>query len=229
VNAVSKIISAMKWPLLLLLTPLLSCKKEEASQPGLSEARYSITITGQWVAPQFTVPGGAHYTTFIGMVHNSAASLWMEGVKASPGMEVLAETGGGAPVLAEIDSTIKARNGLALLLFVAPPANGSSSVNMYCNSNFSRVSFASMLGPTPDWFVGVNNINLYANNRWIADTTINLYVYDAGTEDGDIFGYNNPATTPQQNIHLLKAAEATVLVNGNAVLPPIATARFTRQ
>jgi Spondin_N len=214
---------------LILSILLLSCKKETTDQPAFTEARYTVTITGRWVAPQFTVPAGVHYTTFIGMVHNSAALLWKEGIKASAGMEVLAETGGGGPVLAEIDSTIKTKNGLALLLFVAPPANGSSNVNLYCNSNFSRVSFASMLAPTPDWFTGLSNVNLYANNKWVADTIINLYAYDAGTEDGDVFGYNNPASMPQQNIHILQPAEATVLANGNPTLAPIATARFVRQ
>jgi len=86
-----------------------------------------------------------------------------------------------------------------------------------------------MLGPTPDWFVGVSGINLYNNSKWVADTTINLYTYDAGTEDGDMFGYNNPATTPQQNIHILQASQARVLANGNPALAPIATARFVRQ
>jgi Spondin_N len=208
---------------------LFSCKKEDTVVAStFAEARYTVTITGQWKAPAFTVPGGAHYTTFIGMVHGSNASLWKDGTKASYGTEVLAETGGGAPILAEIDSMIRAKSALALLLFVAPSTIGSSTVNFYCNTNYSRVSFESMLGPTPDWFVGVSGIELYNNNRWIGDTTINLYAYDAGTEDGDVFGYNNPASVPLQNIHVLQASQATVLANGNAVLAPIATARFQK-
>ena len=86
-----------------------------------------------------------------------------------------------------------------------------------------------MLGPTPDWFVGVSAMNLYRNNSWISDTTVNLYPLDAGTEDGDVFGYYNPETVPRQNIHLLQASQATVLANGNPALAPIATARFTKQ
>lgn len=196
---------------------------------SFSEARYTITVAGKWTGPAFTVPGGAHYTTFTGMIHNSNAFLWKEAAKASYGMEVLAETGGVGPILAEIDSTINTRNGLSLLLFVAPSTAGSSNVNIYCNSNYSRVSFASMLGPTPDWFVGVSDINLYRGNSWVTDTTINLYAYDAGTEDGDVFGYSNPASVPLQDIHVLQASQATVLANGNPTLAPIATARFVKQ
>ena len=145
-------------------------------------------------------------------------------------MELLAEIGNGTTMLNEIDSMITARNASSLLLFVAPPTLiGTRMSSFYCNSNYPQVSFASMLGPTPDWFVGVSGINLYNKNNWVADTTVNLFAYDAGTEDGDIFGYNNPATIPQQNIHILQASQATVLANGNPVLVPIGRARFTKQ
>lgn len=214
-----------------LSTLLLSCKKEDITTPAsFSEARYIVTFTGRWNTPDFAVPGGAHFTTFVGMVHNSNAWLWKEGIKASPGTELLAEIGNGTTMLTEIDSMIIARNASSLILFTSPATlTGSRMSSIYCNSNYSQVSFASMLGPTPDWFVGVSGINLYKNSNWIADTTLNLYAYDAGTEEGDMFGYNNPATAPQQNIHILQASQATVLANGNPTLVPIATARFVRQ
>jgi hypothetical protein len=207
---------------------LFSCEKDEATAPLFSEARYTITVTGKWASPDFTVPAGAHYTTFVGMVHNSNAYLWKDGTKAGAGMELLAEIGNGTTMLVEIDSMITARNASSLLLFVAPALTGNRTASLYANTNYSFISFASMLGPTPDWFVGVSGINLYKNNTWVADTTINLYAYDAGTEDGDVFGYSNPASLPQQNIHILQASQATVLSNGNPGLTAIATARFTR-
>jgi hypothetical protein len=208
---------------------LFSCTKETTEPSTFSEARYMITITGQWSSPAFTVPGGAHYTTFIGMIHNSTASLWKDATKASYGTEVLAETGGGGPILAEIDSMVAEKNALSLVLFAAPATTGTAKVNFACNNNYSLVSFASMLGPTPDWFIGVSGVRLYRNSSWVTDTIINLYAYDAGTEDGDVFGYNNPASVPLQNIHPLQASQATVLANGNPVLAPIATARFVKQ
>lgn len=85
-----------------------------------------------------------------------------------------------------------------------------------------------MIAPSPDWFLGIHNLSLISNNEWIKDTLVNIYVYDAGTEDGDAFGYLNPATTPQQNVGLLQAAQATVLANGNPGLARMATVRFTK-
>lgn len=57
---------------------------------------------------------------------------------------------------------------------------------------------------------------------------VELLVYDAGTEDGDVFGYDSPASSPLQNVSLLKAINATVLANGNPVIGKIATLRFVR-
>ena len=207
----------------------VSCSKDKSTFTWISEARYDVTITSKWAAPAFTVPMPAHFTTFVGMVHNDKTSLWKEGGTASAGMEMLAELGNGTALLTEIESKITAGTASSLLLFLAPELTSSRSTSLYCNTNYTHVSFASMLGPTPDWFVGVSGINLYANQQWVSDTTINLYAMDAGTEDGDAFSTVNPATLPQQNIQVLAAANATVLSNGNPTLVPIATARFTKK
>jgi len=152
------------------------------------------------------------------------------GRTASPGTEMMAESGNVNTLLLEIDSMMMANNAISLIAFIPPAATGGTKqVSVYCNSNYPQVSFASMLGPTPDWFVGVSGINLYNKGQWTADTAISLYAYDAGTEDGDMFGYNNPASMPQQNIHRLQPSGAMVLANGNPTLAPIATARFQRQ
>ena len=206
-----------------------SCSKDNGSFSWTSEARYLVTITGKWSSPSFTVPPGAHFTTFVGMVHNNQSVLFKEGNLASPGMELLAEMGNGTTLLTEIDAAIATGKASSLLLFTAPDLTGSKTFSVYANSNFSQVSFASMLGPTPDWFMGVSGISLYNQNKWITDTTVNLYAFDAGTEDGNVFDYNNAATVPQQNITILKASNASVLANGNSSLVPIATARFLKQ
>ena len=206
-----------------------SCKKSVDAGNVIEDARYTITITSKWSSPDFTVPPGAHFTTFAGMIHNTNTFLWKENTLASFGVETLAETGGGGPILYEIDSIIATKNAASLIYFVAPPVTGSASVNILCTTAYSCVSFASMIGPTPDWFIGVSGLNLYANNRWVSDTTFNLLAYDCGTEDGDMFGYANPATVPQQKIHILTPGEATVLANGSNPLKPIATVRLQRK
>lgn len=206
----------------------VACKKEQNQISKFSEARYTIEITGKWTMPDFTVPSGVHFTNFTGMVHNNNTSLWQENMLASKGIENVAETGNTSLLLLEIDSIIREKKAISLIYFTPPGPVSTKTASVYCNSEFSFISFISMIAPSPDWFIGVSNFNLYNNEHWVNDTLIPLYVQDAGTEEGNIFGYNNPPTSPQQNIKLLTKEKGSVLTNGNDYLAPIATLRFKK-
>lgn len=206
-----------------------SCKKNEVIEPDFSETNYRIEITGKWKTPEFGVPAGAHFTYFTGTVHNATVHMWENGKYASKGVENIAEQGYVLDVIAEIDTNIANRKAISSFLIPPPDITNKITGNIYCNTNFSYVSCQSMIAPTPDWFVGVDALNLYPNKKWIADTTINLYVYDSGTEEGDVFSQANPATVPQQVIAKLTPSNASVLANGHTILAPIATIRFIKQ
>ena len=218
------------WFCLLAGLLILSCKKDYITNtPVFSEARYSVEITGKWKAPEFAVPGGVHFTTVLGMIHNNETYLWKENTKASFGVENVAESGNPNPMLSEIDSAIATGKAISLVVMTAPAPTGITKVNIYCNSNYSYISLETMLAPTPDWFTGLSGFNLFENKKWISDTKVNLYPYDAGTEDGDVFGYYNPESMPQKNVQLLTPLTASILANGNSALAPIATIRFTKK
>jgi Spondin_N len=224
----------MKLPFTLIilasLVSILSCTKPKNEEQGplYTEATYAIEVKGKWMLPEFTVPANVHFTNFAGMVHNANGELWKPGKLATKGVENVAEVGTTTVILAEIDSVIRTKNALSLIFFAPPSATGIKTSTIYCNSNYSFVSMASMIAPSPDWFIGLSGLNLYTNKKWVADTTVQLFVYDAGTEDGDVFGYSNPATMPQQFIKLLDASAATVLANGNTSLKAIAEIRLVK-
>ncbi|WP_407522436.1 spondin domain-containing protein [Lacibacter sp. MH-610] len=220
----------MKLPLLMpLLLLLFSCKKTKIiKESDYSEATYAIEVKGLWASPDFTVPAGVHFTNFAGMVHNADGELWKPGKLATKGVENVAETGSTTAILLEIDSVIRTKNALSLILFTPPSATGMKKSTIYCNSNYSMISVASMIAPSPDWFIGLSGLNLFTNKKWVADTTVQLFVYDSGTEEGDVFGYSNPPTTPQQPIKLLDASAATVLANSNSSLKAIAEIRLLK-
>jgi hypothetical protein len=205
-----------------------SCRKDDDNNDDFSEAVYRVELTGKWKAPEFGVPAGVHFTTFVGMVHNENARMWEEGGLASPGIENVAETGSATQALIEIDSVIRGKNASGVFTIPAPPPVGTSVRTIYANSNYTMVSFVSMIAPSPDWFVGINGVSLYNSKKWVADTLIQLYVHDAGTEEGDVFSLNNPASNPHKNIERLTATTGSVLANGNTSLSPIATVRFVR-
>ncbi len=208
---------------------LLACKKETIPENNFSEAVYKVTFTGRWVTPQFPIPPNAHFTPIVGMVHNSTASMFATGTLASSGVESVAEDGNAFPLIAAIDSLIGLKKVVSNPLFFLTPLSSASTITLYANSNYPLFSCMSMLAPTPDWFLGLHSFNLRPGGNWITDTTVNVYSYDAGTEEGDVFKQDNPATNPQQKITLLTPANASVLANGNAVIPPIATLRFVKQ
>ena len=181
-----------------------------------------------WTSPQFSVPTGAHVTTLIGMIHSGDTLLWKEGNLATAGLEDVAEVGSITKMNQEIDAIITKNKALSKFQITAPLITGIAETTLIFNTAFPYISFASMIAPSPDWFMGISSVRLFENNKWLDELDLNIRVYDAGTEDGDVFGYNNPSTFPQQPVAQLTPAIATVLANKNTSIAPIATIRFVR-
>lgn len=188
-------------------------------------ATYRVTFTGAFttdaLAAGVGVPGGAHFTTLIGSVHNQGVVFWERGGTASAGTEVMAETGrtgalGSEVVAAGQDSSSIIQQTLA--------GGGTSTVNfeVVVSGEHASVTVASMLAPSPDWFVGVSGLPLLgADGHWVHQVKVDLFPYDAGTENGERFSLNNDATTPQKTITSLRD---TGLFYGD----PVATLQFER-
>jgi hypothetical protein len=216
--------------LLAVVVVLAACKKETVISPSFSEAVYKVTFTGQWKTPQHALPPGAHFTPIIGMVHNNTTFMYKPGSLASLGVEAVAEDGNSFPLIREVDSLIALKKAVSNPIYFVTPINGPSTITIYCNDRYPLFSCMSMLAPTPDWFLGVNAVDLRrGTNNWASDTTIQVYAYDAGTEERDIFNQDNAPTVPQQPVTPLSPANASVLANGNATIAPVATLRFVRQ
>ncbi len=214
--------------LILLFFIVISCNKETNTipEPPQPEAFYKIILTMNWSSPPLGVPANAHFTRLIGMVHSKDSFLWKQ--KATIGLEFLAEVGSNGRLNNEIDSMIARQKALERFGINPPTVNGSIDSLFRFTTDYSCFSFASMIAPSPDWFIGINKYDLLVNNQWVIDKSVDLFVYDAGTEEGDVFGYNNLPTTPQQNISILNATNGMVLANGNQVISKIGTIRFIK-
>lgn len=218
----------------IIICCMVSCSKNAAEMavPIIkmdSIASYKIIVTGTWRMPQHTIPANDHFTGFIGMVHNSKAQLFQLGKMATTGVEAVAEIGYTGNMENEINTYIMAGHALKAFQFYLPTVTATDSIVVNVSSEKSLISFASMIAPSPDWFVGLESFNLIKDGEWLTDVTVNAPGYDAGTEEGDVFGYGNPATVPQQNVSYLTPANASVIANGNPVIAPFATVRFIRQ
>ncbi len=190
-----------------------------------SAATYSVTFQGSWTTTVTSggVPSGAHFTTLIGGVHNAGVTFLSEGGMASAGVELMAELGGTGTLANEV----RAAQPDALSVLQGSGGNigptSSSTINMITlTTDHPRVTLLSMVAPSPDWFVGVSGLSLLdAQADWLPSRTVNLYPWDAGTEEGTEFSLSNPATSPQGTITSLRGI-------GKFSNEPIATLTFTR-
>lgn len=217
-----------------------SCRKESEQMPAIiappaapvpieANASYKIIITGTWASPQHTIPPGFHFTKFVGLVHSPAAYIFHLGATASLGVENVAEVGNDIALNNEMDSYISSGKALNKFNITIPGITGNQFATVNVNTQHSLISFESMIAPSPDWFTGIDSYDLIQNGKWVTDVTVAVPGFDAGTEEGDVFAYNNPPTNPQQNVSVLTPANASVIANGNVVIAPFVTVRFIKQ
>ena len=187
-----------------------------------STAQYSVSFQGNWTTA--SVPSGvvssAHFTTLAGGLHSSSVSFWEPGGTATSGLESLAELGATTGFLNEV----RASSHTDTTISKSPSFSGTgvANFNITVKRTHPLITFATMIGPSPDWFVGLHGYSLMgAGNNWRESVTVDLFPYDAGTENGNGFSLSNPATVPQGVITSLKGVAPFSSV-------PMARITFTR-
>ena len=198
---------AKGWCLWMIPAVLAICLAGPATAQDTDTATYSVTFTGNWTdastTPANDLPGSAHFTTLIGAIHNSSVTFWSSGGTASPGIEVMAETGGTSTLRSEIEASSDAHT--VIQRGVSFGGTGTATFNITVPKDHPLITLTSMIGPSPDWFVGISGRSLLdSQNDWLSTVQIDLYPYDAGTEDGDTFSLSNPNTNPQGTITSLR-------------------------
>ena len=89
---------------------------------------------------------------------------------------------------------------------------GVTSFQFKVNTAFPYVSAISMIAPSPDWFVGIRDVNLYVGNTWADKLVFDLKLYDSGTDTGVTFGADN-ADGGKEIIALLTSFAADTDIN----------------
>lgn len=176
-------------------------------------ARYRVTFQSVW--SNSTHPGAypfnAHYSGLIGMTHNTDTKLFELGALASAGIISMAETGSKSRLITEVNAAINAGTGQHLISggsLGTSPASVSVEVNL--EMSHSLVSITSMIAPSPDWFIGVRDINLVTDGAWVSHLTIPVGVYDSGSDSGTNFTSSNQPTNPRMPIAMITTAPLAV-------------------
>lgn len=211
-----------------LISILSSCSDDDDVVIDLNATRYRVTVTANWtsVTHPTDYPSNAHFSPVIGMVHKAGASFFNKNELASDGMEVMAETGATSPLDSEINEILLGGSALNMIK-ASGLSTGTSSINfeIQVKDDFTYVTLVSMIAPSPDWFIAVENVNLYENNVFVETKTVNAAAYDSGTDSGISFTSANADTDPAEDISLITTAP---LGNGNTVDPPLVTVLFEK-
>ncbi|MCY3793319.1 MAG: spondin domain-containing protein [Gammaproteobacteria bacterium] len=171
------------------------------AQPAESPVTYQVTFQGTWTtaATPGGLPGSAHFSPLIGTLHNDRVTFWEVGSMASPGVEDVAELGQNSAFRSEINASDHV--GAIIERSLGTGGTPEVSVEFETTQDHPLVTLITMIAPSPDWFVGVSGLSLLdARGRWLSRLEVDLFPYDAGTENGNGFSLSNPATVPQGTI-----------------------------
>ncbi|KAF7238662.1 Spondin-2 [Varanus komodoensis] len=197
-------------------------------------ATYSIAFTGKWSQaafpkqyPLYRPP--AQWSSVLGVAHNSDYSMWKASEYASNGMRDFAERGEPWALMKEIEAAgekIQSIHGVFSAAAI-PSGTGQTYTEFEAHSRHPLVSLAVRIVPSPDWFVGIDSVNLCDKDHWKQQLTLELFPYDAGTDSGFTFSSPNFATIPQETVTPITASSPSHPANSFYYpklknLPPIA-------
>jgi hypothetical protein len=208
--------------LALALPQLAACPPARAQ--ATFTAQYEVRFDGTWSAVTHPIdfPASAHFSALVGGTHNSSLHLWAAGELASQGIQDMAERGRTTPLDLEVQAAIGQGSAGALLLGGGiSPAPGTVSLSFALSQLYPRVTLVSMIAPTPDWFVGVDGLELFQNGQWVQELVVPLQAWDAGTDSGPAYTSPNQPTVPHVPVTL---STAPPFASGT----PLGTFTFTR-
>ncbi len=176
------------------------------------DATFKVTFNAQWNGDDFPThyPSGAHWSPLVGTVHNEQVIFWAPNDQpASAGIENMAETGGTSVFNDEIQIAKDAGYSQGRIQAGGIGAGvGSTSVEFSTSSTYPLLTLATMIAPSPDWFTGVHGVSLQdVNGNWIQNQTIDLKLYDAGTDAGLSFSSSNSDSRDQSVLITLLSTE----------------------
>jgi len=125
------------------------------------------------------------------------------GGTATPGIEDVAELGDNTIFFSEVNTAITANNASMLIdgPDLATPAGVITIENIITTTDHPLLTLVSMIAPSPDWVIAVPNIDLQeSNGDWKDTITLNVFPYDAGTDNGLDYTSANINTNPKDAI-----------------------------
>ncbi|XP_025095202.1 spondin-2-like isoform X2 [Pomacea canaliculata] len=173
-----------------------------------SVAEYKLTFYGAWSKEKFprmypTSRPHAQWSKLVGRTHDKSHQMWSEGNTSSLAFKKFAEEEDSEL----LEMQVQGYDGVYDTFSCEPLARGEgkTSTVILADGTHSKVSFVVRLIPSPDWFVGVDGLDLCQNGRWRQKVSVNLRPYDAGTDQGITFTAPNYPSHPLQPVQKITA------------------------
>ncbi|GFR10803.1 spondin-1 [Trichonephila clavata] len=227
------------------------CEEEQENQDeqpeiiedccACDEAKYELTFEGLW--SRHTHPKDfpvnewlTHFSDIIGASHTGDFRMWEYGGYASEGVKEVAERG----ITKRLESELKTESNKIRTIIKArglwyPNVQGKTFAVFRVDKYHHLMSLLSMLGPSPDWIVGVSALELCLKNcSWVTEKVMNLYPWDAGTDSGHTYLTSKSPTVPQEKIRRITSStpnnpQSPFYDSTGQPMKPVARLTVTRQ
>lgn len=206
----------MKKFTLLSLKTLIICLVCSTAIHAQSTAIYNVTYQSTWNASEHSsIPSSDHYSNLVGATHKNENEYFEIGQLASNGIKKVAELGENTVFMNEVQSSSNTKEWFNVP-FSPNNALGTATIsNIEVSEDKHLLTLVSMIAPSPDWFIAVNSLDLrnVTNTTWKPTFTVDVFVYDAGTDSGTNYSSANAPTSSPENIYMNNGFP----INGNKV------------
>jgi hypothetical protein len=187
--------------------PQTAVRSGIATTPAPSAITYQVEFASRWTRANFphrypdtSLIHRPHFSGWIGTAHNGHYRLYADGALPSPGLEALAEDGEHGPLIAEINAAIAVGDAVSLSSSKAlRDFSRTQRFDLIVDAAHPHAALVSMLAPSPDWFAAVD-VSLVENGQFVASRTVDVYIWDAGSDSGADFLADDLDTDPKQPV-----------------------------
>jgi spondin-2 len=174
----------------------------------------------------------AQWSKLVGRSHSQRYSQWSIDKLSSESLKEFSEQG----LSNGFDAESQGSSGI-YDAFIGPNITagvGTSHVKFLAHPNYHKLSFVVRMIPSPDWFIGVDSVDLCTDaGQWESDLTLDLHPMDAGTDRGLTFTSPNWPERPQKPITTITSKSpdhpaGSFYYPEMESLPPIAKVQLTK-